>query len=80
VTQRTLSLTSVSATSSGAGFDGLSNKNLGLLAAGLAVTTLGVSSLFTACAAAPVSGPLAGLAGAACLHGVTTTQRAVTNK
>ena len=65
---------------SGAGLDLLSDKNLGLLAAGLAVTTLGVSALWTACAAAPVSGPLAGLAGAACLHGVTTAEKAVTNK
>ena len=64
-------------TSSGAGFDGFSDKNLGLLAAGLAVATLGVSSLLTACAAAPVSGPLAGLAGAACLHGVNTVGKAV---
>ena len=69
-------VSSVPATS-GAGFDGFSDKNLALVAAGLAVTTLGVSSLLTACAAAPVSGPLAGLAGAACLHGVSTVGQAV---
>lgn len=79
MTQRVVSSPSGNCTS-GVGFDGLSDTNLALFAAGLAVTTLGVSALWTACVAAPVSGPLAGLAGAACLHGVTTTEKAVTNK